>query len=124
VSAPCHDGKNIAPVLLPLRRKEVEATPRDGVIGRRLLGGFRGRVRGDIPAAANAIMAVAAFAQANQDRLVELDVNPLLVLPEGQGAIAVDALIRLVGDPADGSSDTDRFDESLPPNCHTSRHVS
>ena len=45
------------------------------------------------------IMAVAAFAQANQDRLVELDVNPLLVLPEGQGAIAVDALVRLVGDP-------------------------
>ena len=55
MSAPCHDGKNIAPVLLPLRRKEVEATPRDGVIGRRLLGGFRGRVRGDIPAVANAI---------------------------------------------------------------------
>jgi hypothetical protein len=24
---------------------------------------------------------------------VELDVNPLLVLPEGQGAVAVDALI-------------------------------
>ncbi|MGC1577442.1 MAG: hypothetical protein WA813_15230, partial [Beijerinckiaceae bacterium] len=85
---------------------------------------FRGRVRGDIPAAANAIMAVAAFAQANQDRLVEFDVNSLLVLPEGQGAIAVGALIRLVEIPADGSYDTDRFDESLPPNCHTLRHVS
>lgn len=82
ISAPCHDGKNIAPVLLPVRRKEVEATPRDGVIGRRLLGGFRGRVRGDIPAAANAIMAVAAFAQANQDRLVEFDVNPYWCCPK------------------------------------------
>ena len=28
-------------------------------------------------------------------RLVELDVNPLLVLPCGQGTVAVDAMIRL-----------------------------
>jgi hypothetical protein len=29
---------------------------------------------------------------------VELDVNPLMVLPQGQGAMAVDALIVMSGD--------------------------
>ena len=41
----------------------------------------------------DAIAAVAAFAMAHADRLEELDVNPLLALP--QGAVAVDALIRM-----------------------------
>ena len=44
-------------------------------------------------------MAVADFAEAHRESLIELDVNPLLVLPEGQrpnrGAVAVDALIRM-----------------------------
>ena len=34
-------------------------------------------------------------AEANRDRLVELDVNPLLVRPQGSGAVAVDALVRI-----------------------------
>ncbi len=33
--------------------------------------------------------------EAHAARLEELDINPLLVLPEGQGAVAVDALIRM-----------------------------
>ncbi len=58
-----------------------------------LLEGFRGRPRADLKAAVDAILAIARYAEANAERLVELDVNPLLVLPQGQGAIAVDALI-------------------------------
>ena len=42
-----------------------------------------------------AVMAVADYAQAHADQLVELDVNPVLVLPKGRGVLAVDALIRL-----------------------------
>src|SRR5205823_3096242 len=61
----------------------------------RLLGGYRGRPAGDVTAAVRAIAAIAAAAEALGDRLIELDVNPLLVLPAGQGAIAVDALIVL-----------------------------
>ena len=38
-------------------------------------------------------MAVASYADANRDRLVELDINPLMVLPQGQGVVAVDALV-------------------------------
>ena len=40
-------------------------------------------------------MAVARFAAAHADRLVELDVNPLIVRAAGQGAVAADVLIRL-----------------------------
>jgi acyl-CoA synthetase (NDP forming) len=58
-----------------------------------LLQGFRGRPAGDVAAAVKAIRAVAAYAEANAARLLELDVNPLMVLPAGQGAIAVDALV-------------------------------
>ena len=31
----------------------------------------------------------------NSNEVIELDINPLLVLPKGKGAIAVDALVRL-----------------------------
>jgi acetyl-CoA synthetase len=61
----------------------------------KLLDGYRGGPRGDRRAAVAAIMAIAAYAEAHADRLEELDINPLLVLPEGRGAVAVDALIRL-----------------------------
>ena len=84
-------------VLLPADRGAVEAVL-DSLKVARLIDGYRGRPAGDRAALLDAIEAVAAFAEANCDRLVELDVNPLLVLPDGQGAVAVDALIRLTDD--------------------------
>ena len=42
--------------------------------------------------------AIAAYAQANAHTLLELDVNPVLVMPQGQGVLAVDALIHLAGE--------------------------
>jgi acyl-CoA synthetase (NDP forming) len=65
-----------------------------------VLAGYRGR-RVDLDAVVEAIEAVVAFAADHAERLVELEVNPLLVLPDR--AVAVDALIRLVepaGSPA------------------------
>ena len=56
----------------------------------RLLDGYRGRARGDRRAAIDAIMAIAE----HDPRIHELEVNPLIVLPEGRGAVAVDVLIR------------------------------
>ena len=38
-------------------------------------------------------MKIAEFAESNSGDLVEMDVNPLMVLPEG--AIIADALIRM-----------------------------
>ncbi|SMF13685.1 Acyl-CoA synthetase (NDP forming) [Tistlia consotensis] len=64
----------------------------------RLIEGHRGRPAGDLPALVAAIQAVQRYAVSEAHRLVELDVNPILVRPlgaEGGGAVAVDALIRL-----------------------------
>ena len=63
-----------------------------------LLAGFRGKAAGDVPALLDAVMAIAAYAQAHAPALLELDVNPVLVLPAGRGVLAVDVLIRLAGE--------------------------
>ena len=60
-----------------------------------LLQGFRGRPRADVPALVAAILRIAHYAEQQLGRLVELDVNPLIVRPEGAGVVAVDALIRI-----------------------------
>jgi acetyl-CoA synthetase len=60
-----------------------------------LLRGFRGKPAGDVPALVEAIVRVARYAERHASRLVELDVNPIIVRPAGYGVVAVDALIRL-----------------------------
>jgi acyl-CoA synthetase (NDP forming) len=80
-------------LLLPVSVDEIEDAL-DRLRISALLRGFRGK-KGDRAAAVKAIAAVARFAEANADALEELDVNPLFVLPEGEGTVAVDALIRM-----------------------------
>ncbi|MBW8789681.1 MAG: acetate--CoA ligase family protein, partial [Rhizobium leguminosarum] len=60
----------------------------------KLIYGYRGRPKGDLEAAVGAISATADYVVENAARLEELDINPLMVLPEGRGVAAVDALIR------------------------------
>lgn len=60
----------------------------------KLLQGARGLPPGDIDAAVQAIVSLGALA-VHGDAIAELDINPLIVLPQGQGARAVDALIQL-----------------------------
>ena len=84
--------EDAATLLLPVDRATVEQAVH-GLRVAKLLRGYRGRPAGDIDAAVDAVTAVAAFAEAHRDKLVELDVNPLLVMPKGQGAVAVDALV-------------------------------
>jgi len=38
---------------------------------------------------------LSAFAAAAGDRLVSIDLNPVLAMPEGEGAFAVDAVIEV-----------------------------
>jgi hypothetical protein len=83
--------KDAASLLLPTSREAVEHAF-DHLKLAHLVDGFRGRVKGDRKAAIDAIMAVAAYAERERDTLVELDVNPVLILE--QGAVAVDAMIR------------------------------
>ncbi len=87
--------RDVATLLLPTSRSAVERAL-SGLKVARLLDGWRGRPAGDRAAIVEAVLAIAAFAEAHRDRLVELDVNPLLVLPAG--AVAVDALL-VMGEP-------------------------
>ena len=58
-----------------------------------MVSGLRGRGPFDELALVEAIEAIGRFALAERDHLQELDVNPLRVLPKGQGAIVLDATI-------------------------------
>lgn len=86
-----------ATLLLPATRSDIECALR-GLRSFALLDGYRGKPRADLAMLIDAIAAIAAFAQDHSDRLVELDVNPLIVT--SGGAIAVDALARIAGDGA------------------------
>jgi acyl-CoA synthetase (NDP forming) len=77
----------------PLGPDDAEAML-DELRGRSLLGPFRGRPAGDRVVLARALVALGGLAAANPT-LVECDVNPLLVLDEGRGVVAVDARIRV-----------------------------
>jgi acyl-CoA synthetase (NDP forming) len=89
--------EDAATFLLPTDRASVgEAIGKLKVA--KLLNGYRGKPAGDTEAVVDAVMAIASFADAHRERIVELDVNPLMVLPRGQGAMAVDALIVMAGD--------------------------
>jgi succinyl-CoA synthetase beta subunit len=81
-------------LLLPVTRADIE-TALGSLRVCKLLNGFRGRQAGDVEATIDAIESVVAYAEAHRDSLVELDVNPLFVLPQGQGVAAVDALVRV-----------------------------
>ena len=81
-------------LLLPTGRDAVRKAVESLSVAK-LIKGFRGSAAGDMNAIIDAVMAVAAFAERNWDTLMELDINPLLVLPEGQGVVAADALIGL-----------------------------
>lgn len=61
----------------------------------RLLEGYRGRPAGDVEAVIRTILAVQDFALSHADTLLELDINPLMVRPAGQGVVAADVLLRI-----------------------------
>ncbi|NRQ15520.1 acetate--CoA ligase family protein [Ensifer sesbaniae] len=61
---------------------------------RKLLDGYRGGPTADFAALTEAVAAAASYVVSNASKLEELDINPLMVLPNGQGAVAADALIR------------------------------
>jgi acyl-CoA synthetase (NDP forming) len=60
-----------------------------------LFDGFRGRPRADLEAAADAILAIAKLVENEPSSILELDINPLMVLAEDRGVVAADALVRL-----------------------------
>lgn len=62
-----------------------------------LLAGFRGAAPADRAALETAIVQLSEFALIHADEIDSIDLNPVLVLPQGQGCVAVDALIIKAG---------------------------
>jgi acyl-CoA synthetase (NDP forming) len=86
--------KDTAIRLPPIGRADAAAMV-DELKSGALLKGFRGRPKGDLEALVSAIMAFAGMVLTLGDRLVEAEINPLFVLPEGQGVRAADGLVVL-----------------------------
>ncbi len=76
----------------PLSRDET-LTMIEKTMASKLLTGFRGSPKADLEALTDTLINVGRLAVDWADRIEALDINPLLVMPEGQGVVAVDALL-------------------------------
>ena len=86
--------KDSASLLLPTSKDEV-LHALDQLKCAPLFSGFRGRPPADVNAAADVILAVAGMVENDPAAIIELDINPLMLLADGQGVVAADALISL-----------------------------
>ncbi len=84
--------KDIAHGIAPLTHDDARRMV-DSLAGRKLLDGVRGAPPCDVEALCDAIVRLAWFALDFSAEIAELDINPLMVLPRGQGVTIVDALI-------------------------------
>lgn len=90
----------LAPVSLEQAREmigELKTAP--------LLRGFRGAPPADAEALALAIVRLSDFALAAGDTLASVELNPFVVLPQGQGALALDAVLLTNHAPTDAVCD-------------------
>jgi acyl-CoA synthetase (NDP forming) len=58
-----------------------------------LLYGYRGRPACDVDALVRMVVRLSAFFAANADVVSSIEVNPVMVLPQGQGVVACDAVL-------------------------------
>jgi acetate---CoA ligase (ADP-forming) len=86
--------KDVTMRILPITRPDAEHMLEE-IRGRKLLQGFRGKAPADELALVEAILRVGRLAYDQRDRILEMDVNPLMVFDKGKGVKALDALIVL-----------------------------
>ncbi|MGB7182869.1 MAG: acetate--CoA ligase family protein, partial [Burkholderiaceae bacterium] len=65
----------------------------DELQGRSILDGLRGAPPADVDALVDAIVALSEFATNQRQYIASIDINPFVVMPMGQGGMALDALI-------------------------------
>ena len=63
--------------------------------GFQILGGVCGKPPADVDALCNAVVTISNLAVGLGDQLLGVDINPLIVLPQGQGVVAVDAVVEI-----------------------------
>src|SRR5690606_2716786 len=81
-----------ATLLLPASREEIDEALR-GLKLFPLLDGYRGRAKADLSSAVEAIGEIGQFARIHASEIAEMDINPLIVCAERQGAWIADALV-------------------------------
>ncbi len=59
----------------------------------RIMNGYRGQKKLDVDALADMLVRVGDFAVQHRNDLAEMDMNPVFVYPEGEGAAVADALV-------------------------------
>lgn len=79
----CPFGEDVAEAMI----RSIKGAP--------LLLGARGRPPADIPALAAMLARLSVFAAEAGPRLAAVDLNPVLAMPAGEGAFAVDAVIEI-----------------------------
>lgn len=72
----------------------------DEVTGLAPIRGYRNLPEGDLAGLAEAIAALSRLSERGGSAVLEAEINPLLV--RGDGVVAVDAVVRLAANPADG----------------------
>jgi acetate---CoA ligase (ADP-forming) len=63
----------------------------------KIVQGLRGKPKGDLDALAAALCALSQIALQPQLGILDAEINPMMILPEGEGVLAVDALIAVSG---------------------------
>jgi len=89
--------KDVSFRLAPFGRDDALAMIRE-IKGYALLQGARGAPACDIDALADALAALSRFAHAHRADFRSVEINPLLALPEGQGVVALDAVVIREGE--------------------------
>ncbi|MFQ5682568.1 MAG: acetate--CoA ligase family protein [Candidatus Binatia bacterium] len=79
-----------APLTLEEAREMIQR-----IRGYRILTAVRGRPAGDLEALARVLCRVGQLAYQWQERIAEVEINPLFVLPAGSGTMVGDALVAL-----------------------------
>jgi acetyl coenzyme A synthetase (ADP forming)-like protein len=85
--------KDVAFALAPLSRRETEEMLNSTWAGRKLAG-YRNIPAADREAVVDALLRLAALAD-ELPKIMEIEINPLRVLPPGQGAWAVDVRVKV-----------------------------
>jgi acetate---CoA ligase (ADP-forming) len=88
--------RDVAIGIPPLSREQAYGLVRR-LRGWPLLTGIRGKSPADINALCESIVAISRLAVSVGEQLLALDINPLVVHPNDQGAVAVDALVHIRG---------------------------
>lgn len=86
-----------AVVLLPAEEHHFEDAL-DSLKVSRLLKGYRGATSGDRTAVIRMLINISEFWADQHESLLELEINPIAVMPDGKGVCALDAIMKFVAE--------------------------